>query len=118
VPTAVVQHVKAGKLKALAYTGDKALPGLNVPTFQQAGLPEFDMGSWNGIFVAAGTPKTIVDKLAAEIGRILAMPDVREKFAAQGQEPEFLDPEKFQALLASDRQKYASIIKASNIKME
>ena len=118
VPTAVVQHVKSGKLKALAYTGDKPIPGLNVPSFAQAGLPQFDIGSWNGIFVPAGTPKPVVDKLSAEIAKILAMPDVKEKFAVQGQEPEYLGPEKFAALLAADRQKYAAIIKAANIKME
>lgn len=118
VPTAVVQHVKAGKLKALAFTGDKPLPGLSVPSFAQAGLPAFEMGSWNGVFVAAGTPKPMVDKLAAEIAKILAMPDVKEKFAAQGQEPEYRNPEQFAAMLAADRQKYAAIIKASNIRLD
>lgn len=118
VPTAVIGHVKAGKLKALAHTGDKPLPGLNVPTFAQAGLPAFELNSWNGVFVAAGTPKPLVDKLSAEIGRILALPDVREKFAAQGQDPHFLNAEQFAAMLASDRQKYAGIIKAANIKLD
>ena len=118
VPTAVAGHVKAGKLKALGYTGSQPLPGLNVPTFAQAGLPAFDMNSWNGIFVAAGTPKPIVDKLSAEIGRILALPDVREKFAAQGQDPHYLNAEQFGAMLASDRQKYGAIIKTANIKLD
>ncbi|HSH92088.1 MAG TPA: tripartite tricarboxylate transporter substrate binding protein [Ramlibacter sp.] len=118
VPTAVAGHIKAGKLKALAYTGSKPLPGLNVPSFAQAGLPGFDINSWNGIFVAAGTPRPIVDKLSTEIARILAMPDVREKFAAQGQDPHFLNADQFAALLAADRQKYATIVKTANIKME
>jgi tripartite-type tricarboxylate transporter receptor subunit TctC len=118
VPTAVAGHIKAGKLKALGYTGDKSLPGLNVPTFAQAGLPSFDINSWNAVFVAAGTPKPIVDKLSAQIGRILAQPDVKEKLAAQGQEPWFLNADQFAATLVADRQKYAAIVKAANIKLD
>ncbi len=118
VPTAVTGHVKAGKLRALAYTGSKPLPGLSIPTFAQAGLPGFEMNSWNGIFVAAGTPKAIVGKLSNEIARILELPDVKERLAAQAQDPGFQGAEQFAATLAADRVKYANIIKTANIKME
>ena len=118
VPTAVAGHIKAGKLKAFGYTGTTPLPGLAVPSFAQAGLPEFDLNSWNGVFVAAGTPKPIVDKLSAEIGRILAQPDVVEKLAAQGQVPAYMNPDQFGAMLTADRQKYAQIIKTANIKLD
>jgi tripartite-type tricarboxylate transporter receptor subunit TctC len=118
VPTAVAGHIKSGKLRALGYTGSKPLPGLNLPSFTEAGLPGFDMHSWNGIFVPAGTPKPIVDKLAAEIARILDMPDVKEKLAGQGQDPFYQDPEQFAAMLEADRRMYASIVKAANIKLE
>lgn len=118
VPTSVAGHIKAGKLRALAHTGGKPLPGLAVPTFAQAGLPGFDIGSWNGVFVPAGTPRPIVDKLSAEIARILSMPDVVEKLAAQGQAPWYQNVEQFAALLASDRQKFGAIIKAANIKLD
>jgi tripartite-type tricarboxylate transporter receptor subunit TctC len=118
VPTAVTGHIKAGKLRALGYTGSKPLPGVSIPTFAQAGLPGFDINSWNGVFVPAGTPRPVVDKLSAEIGRILASPDVIEKLAAQGQDPWYQNADQFGAMLASDRQKYASIIKAANIKLD
>jgi tripartite-type tricarboxylate transporter receptor subunit TctC len=118
VPTSVAGHIKAGKLRALGYTGSKPLPGLSIPTFAQAGLPGFDINSWNGVFVPAGTPRAIVDKLSAEIGRILALPDVVDKLAAQGQDPWYQNAEQFTAMLASDRQKYAAIIKAANIKLD
>jgi tripartite-type tricarboxylate transporter receptor subunit TctC len=118
VPTAVAGHIKSGKLRALAYTGSKPLPGLDIPSFAQAGLPGFEMHSWNGVFVPAGTPKPVVDKLSAEIARILAMPDVKERLAAQGQEPWYHDAGEFAALLAADRKKYAAIIKAANIKLD
>ena len=118
VPTAVAGHIRSGKLRALAFTGNKPLPGMNVPSFEQAGLSGFHINSWNGVFVAAGTPRPIVDKLSAAIGKILAMPDVKEKLAGQGQDPFFLDADQFAAMLASDRQKYAGIVKAANIKMD
>jgi tripartite-type tricarboxylate transporter receptor subunit TctC len=118
VPTAVAGHIKAGKLRALGYTGAKPLPGLSIPSFAQAGLPGFQINSWNGVFVPAGTPRPAVDKLSAEIARILGMPDVIEKLAGQGQEPWYQNAEQFTATLASDRQKYAAIIKAANIKLD
>lgn len=118
VPTAVAAHIQAGKLRALAYTGDKPLPGLSVPSFAEAGLPDFDMNSWNGVFVATGTPKPIVDRLSTEISNVLHTQEVKDMLAAQGQEPFYLDADQFAAMLEADRQKYAGIIKASDIKME
>jgi len=118
VPTAVTGHIKAGKLRALAYTGEKPLPGLSIPSFAQAGLPGFEINSWNAIFVAAGTPRPLVERLSAQIGKILTQPDVKEKLAAQGQEPWFQGADQFGATLAADRQKYAAIVKAANIKLD
>jgi tripartite-type tricarboxylate transporter receptor subunit TctC len=119
VPVSVIGQVKAGKLRALAYTGASPLSSLpDVPTFAQAGLPGFDIKSWVGILVPAGTPKPIVDKLAAEIGRILAMSDVKARLEEQGQDPFIQTPSQFSALIAADREKYASIIRAAHIKLD
>jgi len=119
VPVSVIGQVKAGKLRALAYTGDTPLPGLTqVPTFAQAGLPGFDIKSWVGIFLPAATPKAIVDKLSEETARILAMPDVRAKLEEQGQVPFVQSPAQFTSLMTAERAKYAEIIRASNIKLD
>lgn len=118
VPTAVAQHVQSGKLRALAYTGSKPIPGLDIPSFAQAGLPGFEINSWNGVFVAAGTPRPIIDRLSAEIGRILASQDVKDRLAQQAQDPFYLNADQFSAMLEADRKKYASIAKASNIKLD
>ena len=119
VPTSVIQHVKAGKLKAFAYTGSAALPGLaGVPSFAEAGLPMFDMKSWQGILVPSGTPKAVIDRLSAEIAKVLAMPDVREKLAAQGQDPFISTAEQFEALMKRDGEKYEAIIRTANIKLD
>jgi len=119
VPVSVIGHVKTGKLRALAYTGDTPLAALpEVPTFAQAGLPSFDMKSWTGILAPAGTPAPVIAKLTAEIGRILAMPDVKAHLDAQGQVPFYQDPAQFAALMRSDREKFGRIIRAANITME
>jgi tripartite-type tricarboxylate transporter receptor subunit TctC len=119
VPVSVIGQVKAGKLKALAYTGETPLPGLpQVPTFAQAGLPGFDIKSWTGFLVPAGTPKAIVDKLSAEVAKILAMPDVKARLEEQGQEPFTQTPAQFTALMSAERVKYADIIRAANIKLD
>ncbi|GAA5236874.1 tripartite tricarboxylate transporter substrate binding protein [Verticiella sediminum] len=118
VPTSVAPHIASGRLRALAYTGELPVPGLELPSFEEAGLPGFDMSSWNGVFVPAGTPRPIIDRLAEEIGKILTQPDVKELLALQGQAPFYLDADGFADMLTADRKKYGDIIKASNIKLE
>lgn len=119
VPFTAVPHIRAGKLRALAYTGTTAPRGLTgVPSFAQAGLPGFDIRSWQGIMVPAGTPKPVVDKLVAELARIMADPDVQEKLAATGQEIWFNGPEAFAQLMKADTQKFGDIIRSANIKKE
>ena len=119
VPINVISHVKSGKLRGIAVSGNKRLPLLpQVPTFTEAGLPGYDVGFWRGVLAPAGTPKAIVDKLSAEMARISAMPDIREKLISQGQEPFYTNPEKFMEVMKMDMAKYARIIKASNIKLD
>ena len=118
-PTAVIAHVKAGKLKALAISGTNRTPALpDVPTFAEAGLPGFDAGTWAGILAPAATPKEIVNKLSSEIAAIMKLPDIREQLTAQGLEPFVTTPEQFAALIRADTERFGRIIKAANIKME
>ncbi|HYF18353.1 MAG TPA: tripartite tricarboxylate transporter substrate binding protein [Ramlibacter sp.] len=116
VPFTVTPHIRAGKLKALAHTGAAGLPG--VPTFAQAGLPQFDLRSWQAFMVPAGTPRPIVDRLVAEIGKIMAEPATQEKLASTGQEVWFQGPDAFTALMKSDARKFGDIIRSANIRME
>ncbi|MEO5672801.1 MAG: tripartite tricarboxylate transporter substrate binding protein [Ramlibacter sp.] len=119
VPSTAIPHVKSGKLRALAHTGTNAPRGLTgVPSFAQAGLPGYDLNSWQGFMVPAGTPKPIVDKLVAEITKIMADPEVQEKLAGTGQEVWFNGPEAFAAIMKSDKDKFGQIIRTANIKLE
>lgn len=118
-PLAVSQHVKAGKLKALAATGSKRVPVLpQVPTFAEAGLPAYDHKTWWGVFAPAGTPKAVVDRLNAEIGKMLASAKVRQRLDDAGVEPKTTTPEEFAALLRADATELGKLISTANIKMD
>ena len=115
----VVPHVKSGKLKALAIGGEARSPVLpQVPTFTEAGLPGFDVRNWFGVVAPPRAPKDIVDKLANEIARIQAIPDIREKLSSQGVEPFVSGPRQFEALIKSEMLKYGKLIKTANIRIE
>lgn len=119
VPVTVIPHLQAGRLKAFGTTSEGRLAVISdVPTFKEAGLPGFDMRSWLGILAPAGTPKPVVDKVSADIARVLAMPDVRDKLLGQGQVPYIHTPEQFAALMRDDTAEFARVIKAANIKLE
>lgn len=118
-PIVAIPHIKSGRLKAIALTGDvrlAALPG--VPTTSEAGLKGFVVNIWYGLLAPAATPAPIVGKLNAEIAKVLAMPDIRERLLTQGMDPFISSPEQFAALIKSDLAKYTKIIKSANIKLE
>ncbi len=118
-PVSSIPHVQSGKLRALAVSGDKRLSALpDVPTFTEAGVPNFDARFWFGIVAPAGTPKGIIDKLSAEIAKVLAMPDVKSFLLGQGLDPYVTTPAQFGTLLSADLAKYENLIKTNNIKAE
>lgn len=118
-PMAVAAHINAGKLKPLAVTGPKRMPQLpQVPTFAEAGLPAFQETVWYGVFLPAGTPKPIVDKLNAEIARMLSASSVKEKLEKQGTEPLLSTPEQFTAMLRTETGELAKLIKSAHIKID
>ncbi len=108
----VLQHVKGGKVKALAVSGDQrqtALP--DVPTFKEAGFGDFDVSLWQGVLVPAGTPPEVVARLNAAINQVLAMPDVRAKIAELGADPAGGTPEQFAAFIKGETDRWAKLIK-------
>jgi tripartite-type tricarboxylate transporter receptor subunit TctC len=118
-PITSLPHIRSGKLKAIAVTGKTRLASMpDVPTFAEAGLPEYDFQLWFGVLAPAATPKDIVNKLAAEIARILALPEVKENLAAQGIDPQSMTPDQFGAMIKADLERYGKVIKAAGIKIE
>jgi tripartite-type tricarboxylate transporter receptor subunit TctC len=119
VPTNVIAAVKAGRLRAIAVTGESRLRSLpQIPTFTEAGVPGISLKTWHGVGAPAGTPKAILAKLSAEIARLLALPETKEKLDSQGFDPFYNDPDQTAAMLRAEVAKFAKIIKEANIKAE
>src|SRR4029079_9498353 len=114
-PATVLGNVKAGKLRALAISGGIPFAEPKVPTFAQEGLPGFDVELWFGLLAPGGTPRPIVERLNAEVNKIIQSADFREKVAAQGLEVFVSTPEQYGAALRAESEKFAKIIKTANI---
>lgn len=119
VPIAALAHIRSGKLKAIAVSGETRLAALpQVPTFAESGLAGYELAGWFGIVAPARTPKEIIDRISGEMATILAMRDIQEYLANQGFEPFISPPGQMAALIKADIAKYARVIKAANIKLE
>jgi tripartite-type tricarboxylate transporter receptor subunit TctC len=115
-PAALAQ-VKAGKLKVLATaTKQRILP--DTPTATEAGLPGYEVAATYGVLAPAGTPKPVIDRLNTEIGKALAMPDVKAKFEQQGVIPTHMTPEQTAQHIRGEVTKWAQVIKAANVKAD
>ena len=115
-PSTMMPYIKAGKLKALAVTGDRRIAALpNVPTFTESGLANFEIRGWHGMLAPAATPRAVIAKLNAEVNRILAMPDTVEALANLGMLPLVMSPEEFAARMKADTARYAQVIKTAGI---
>ena len=115
----VLGHVKAGKLRALGTSGAKRTAlAPEVPTVAEAGVPGYEVTVWFGLVAPAGTPREIVQKLNAEVLRILAMPDVRERFQAQGVEAVGSTPEQFGEHIRAQMAKWAKVVQDAGVKAE
>ncbi|HMM72897.1 MAG TPA: tripartite tricarboxylate transporter substrate binding protein [Rhodocyclaceae bacterium] len=117
-PVTSIPHIKSGKLRPIAVSSAKRLGALpEVPTMAEAGLP-FEINAWLGFLAPAGTPKEIVQRLNAEINKILQMPDVREKLAAAALEPGGGTPEQFGAVIKADLARWPAVVKKAGVKVD
>jgi len=108
--------IKAGKMRALAVTGKTRSPLMpDVPTLVEAGLRDYELPNWIGLFAPAGTPPEILTKLHAELVKILAMPEIRDRIISGGDEIVGSTPEEFAASYKADIAKFARIIKDAHI---
>jgi tripartite-type tricarboxylate transporter receptor subunit TctC len=113
----VIQHVKSGKLVALAIASPKRNPQLpDVPTVAESGLPGFDVTSWYGIVVRSGTPPALVQKIQRDMAEALQSIEVKEKLGALGLEPVGNTPAEFDALIKAETKKWGDIVEKAGIK--
>ena len=114
---AVLPHVRAGRLRALAVSSPQRLPTLpDVPTVAESGFPGFDADQWYGIVAPAGTSAALVARLNAEINKALQTPAVAQQLAGEGAIPMPGTPKAFADLIASEIPRWAQVVKAGNIK--
>ena len=117
--TTTAPTVQAGQVRALGTTGSKRSSVLpDVPTISEAGVPGYEATIWLGLMAPAGTPTPIVDKLNAEVNRILRRPEVKEAWAKQGAEPLIMTPGEFDKYLRRDIEKWAKVIETAGIKVQ
>lgn len=112
-------HIQSGKLRPIAVTGGQRLAGFpNVPTIAESGQKGFDMVSWQAMFVPANTPQPVIDRLHAEVMKIIATPEVQARLKGFGMEPSSMTPAQLAAYQKVEVEKWAKVIKAANIKAE
>jgi len=110
----LISQIKAGRLRVLASLADKrAAMFPEVPTMSEAGFPTVEGSIWCGLSGPAGIPAAVVDRLARESARLVALPDVQERFAAMGSNPTYLGPKEYLAFIRKENRKWAEVIKAS-----
>jgi tripartite-type tricarboxylate transporter receptor subunit TctC len=119
ITSTALPHIAAGRVRALAVTSRARSPLLpNVPTVAESGMPGFEAVTWFGFAVPTGTPRPIIDRLNVEIGKALAMPDVKQKLSAQGIDVAGGTPEQFGAYMHDEFAKWGQLVKDSGAKVE
>jgi tripartite-type tricarboxylate transporter receptor subunit TctC len=119
-PAPVMQYIKSGKARVLAYTASKRSPALpDVPTTAEAGLPAFQVdGGWFGMFAPAGTPAPIIERLNREVRTALTDPAVVKRLEGLGVAPAPTTPEEFRKFLAEETAKYAEYVRLAGVQLE
>ena len=111
--------IQSGKVRPLAVTSAKRVPSLpDVPTMAEAGVPGYEVVSWQAMFAPAGTPPAIVHRLHTEVAAILKQPDVQERLAKLGVEPSGMLPQQMAEFQAAEIAKWAKVVKAANVKVD
>ena len=114
-----VMYLQSGQLRPIAVAANRRLAQLpEVPTMAEAGLAEFEVSSWNGLFAPAKTPPAILARLHQASVKALALPEVRSKLLAQGAEPVGSTPEEFRAYIAAEIEKWGRVIRAAGVQVE
>jgi tripartite-type tricarboxylate transporter receptor subunit TctC len=107
-------HVRSGKLQALAVTSAARSPAApDIPTVAESGLPGYEAIAWNGLLAPAGTPKEVIARLSAEVRKTLELPEIKERFGAQGFAAAWSSPEQYAAFLDNEVDKWAKVVKVS-----
>jgi len=118
-PPSLIQHVRTGRLKALAYLSKQRHPTMpEIPTSAESGLPGYEVESWFAVFAPAGTPRDIVERLSAEVARIVESPDFKRRVEEQGAFARAMDPKALDAYVVREIDQWGKVIRTAGITME
>lgn len=118
-PITALQHLKSGKLRALATTGSTRMDAIpDVPTFEEIGYPGFRVVEWNGFFVAKGTPTNIIERLAKAVNEATKDPAVKARMGSMGIEPVGNTPEQFTTFLQGEIKQWRALVQSNNIRAD
>jgi tripartite-type tricarboxylate transporter receptor subunit TctC len=116
---ATLPQVQSGKLKVLGVSKATRAPLLmNVPTIAEQGVKGFESGTWQGVLVPASTPPVVLNRLSAELIRIIRSPEVRERLVSQGAEVYTMTPAEFTTFFESERKRWAAVVAAGGVKID
>ncbi len=117
--SSAMPHIKSGRFRPLALTGPQRSAELpNVPTIAESGYPAAEMTTWYGLFVTAGAPEPVIDKLHAELERVLQLPDVQARLRGLGGEPARMPLEQFVEMQRAEYERFGKLIKSANIRAD
>ena len=117
--TVAAPHIQSGALRALGVTSKARWPGLpDVPTFEEAGVPGYEVISWSGFAAPAGTPRPIIDRLNAEVRRAIQVPSVKARLESLGGDPQGTTPEEMRTLVARQVALWAKLAREANIEAQ
>lgn len=115
----VIGHIKSGRIRAVAVASSKRNPQLpNVPTMAEAGVKDVEMSAWYGIYMPASTPRAIIERVNAEVNKVIAMPETQTRLTAIGAELTAMSPAQFLAFHNAENQRYGELIRKKNIKLD
>jgi tripartite-type tricarboxylate transporter receptor subunit TctC len=118
-PPPFIPHIQSGKMRALAVTGKTRLASLpEVPTTAEAGLPKLDATSWFAVFAPAKTPKPVIDKLSAEIAKVMATPAFKQKAVDLGATADYMNPQQLGEFSAAELARWSLVVKAAKIEAD
>lgn len=116
---ALMPHVKSGKLRGLAVTSKARVGALpELPTIIESGVPNFDVSSWFGVFLPAGTPRAVVTKMNGQIRKIVETPEVRKRLVDLGADPETNTPEQFAAYVRSEKVRWGKVVRDTGARLD
>jgi len=115
----VVGHVRAGKLRALAYLAAERHPTMkDIPTSAESGMPGYEVESWFALFTPTGTPPAVIERLSSELLRIVESAEIRRKAAEQGAFARFMAPAALDAYVLREIETWGKVIKTAGIKLD